>query len=161
MSAPDTGVRVDVVGMAPARRGSTTEAPVMLKTILAPVSGAARDTLTLAAAMSVARDFDAHVDALFVRMPASASVPIMGEGVSGAVIEQLMNAAEEEWSRREQAGRSRHHCCFPGHGAFTPMLKCTGFREKALPARWRSWLSGAPTSRRSSCSTPSPGPGLF
>ena len=61
------------------------------KTILAPVAGVARDTLTLAAAMTVAREFDAHVDALFVRMPARASVP--------------MNAAEEEWVRREQAAR--------------------------------------------------------
>lgn len=76
-----------------------------LKTILAPVSGAARDALTLAAALTVARDFDAHVEALFVRLPASASVPMIGEGVSGAVIEQLMNAADEEWSRREEAAR--------------------------------------------------------
>lgn len=76
-----------------------------LKTILAPVSGAARDELTLAAALTVARQFDAHVDALFVRQPASASVPMIGEGVSGAVIEQLMNAADEEWSRREESAR--------------------------------------------------------
>lgn len=75
------------------------------KTILAPVAGAARDDLTLAAALTMARDFDAHVEALFVRLPASASVPMIGEGVSGAVIEQLMNAAEEEWSRRETTAR--------------------------------------------------------
>jgi nucleotide-binding universal stress UspA family protein len=76
-----------------------------LKTILAPVCGATRDELTLAAALTVARDFDAHVEALFVRLPASASVPMIGEGVSGAVIEQLMSAADEEWSRREGAAR--------------------------------------------------------
>lgn len=76
-----------------------------LKTILAPISGAARDELTLAAALTIARDFDAHVDAMFSRLPASASVPIIGEGVSGAVIEQLMTAADQEWSRREQSAR--------------------------------------------------------
>lgn len=75
------------------------------KTILAPVAGAARDELTLAAALTVARDFDAHVEALFTRLPASAAVPMIGEGVSGAVIEQLMNAADEEWTRREAAAR--------------------------------------------------------
>ena len=75
------------------------------KTLLAPVCGAARDTLTLTAALTVARDFDAHVDAVFARLPATSAVPMIGEGLSGAVVEQLMTAADEEWSRRAAAAR--------------------------------------------------------
>ncbi len=113
------------------------EAPVTLKTILAPVSGAARDDLTLAAAMTVARDFDAHVDALFVRLPASASVPMIGEGVSGAVIEQLMNAADEEWTRREATAR---HAFERAVGEFDVPLQDEPPGPISATAAWRETI---------------------
>ncbi|NNG05565.1 MAG: universal stress protein [Inquilinus sp.] len=76
-----------------------------MKTILAPLAGAARDELTLAGAFTVAQQCEAHVDALFAKLPAAAAVPMLGEGVSGAMVEQLITAAETEWERRETDSR--------------------------------------------------------
>lgn len=104
------------------------------KTILAPVCGAARDDLTLAAALTVARDFDAHVDVLFARQPASASVPMVGEGISGAVVEQLMSAADEEWSRREESAR---HAFERAVGTFDAQLHEEPPGPNSLTAAWR------------------------
>ncbi len=104
------------------------------KTILAPVSGAARDDLTLAAALTVGRDFDAHVDVLFSRQPASASVPMVGEGISGAVVEQLMTAAEEEWTRREEAAR---HAFERAVGSFNVPLHEEPPGPTSVTAAWR------------------------
>ncbi len=108
------------------------------KTILAPVAGAARDDLTLAAALTVARDFDAHVDVLFSRPPASAAVPMVGEGISGAVVEQLMTAADEEWSRREEAAR---HTFERAVGAFEVPLHEEPPGPATATAAWRDVIA--------------------
>ncbi len=104
------------------------------KTILAPVSGAARDDLTLAAALTVGRDFDSHVDVLFARQPASAAVPMVGEGISGAVVEQLMTAAEQEWSRREETAR---HAFERAVGTFDVPLHEEPPGPTTVTAAWR------------------------
>ncbi|MEQ8966216.1 MAG: universal stress protein [Azospirillaceae bacterium] len=77
-----------------------------IRTVLTPVSGLDQDNATLATAFSVARLFDAHVEVLFAATPAAESVPMVGEGVSSTVIEQLMTAAEREIDRRREAA---HH----------------------------------------------------
>jgi len=76
-----------------------------IRTVLTPVAGVDQDAATLATAFDVARAFDAHVDVLFAAAPAAESVPMVGEGVSSAVIEQLMTAAEREVDRRRAAAR--------------------------------------------------------
>ena len=67
-----------------------------LKTILVPLAGTDSDPVALNAAMQVARSFDAHVDALFVKLDPRDAVPMLGEGMSGAMVEEIMRAAEGE-----------------------------------------------------------------
>ena len=67
-----------------------------LKTILVPLAGTDSDPVALNAAVQVARTFDAHVDALFVKLDPRDAVPMLGEGMSGAMVEEIMRAAEGE-----------------------------------------------------------------
>lgn len=67
-----------------------------LNTILVPVNGTDADRSALAAAFGIGRNFDAHVDALFVKLDPRDAVPMLGEGMSGAMVEEIMRAAEAE-----------------------------------------------------------------
>ncbi len=66
------------------------------KTILVPLGGCDNDPVALRAAMAVARDFDAHVLGLFVSLDPRDAVPMLGEGMSGAMVDEIMRAAEGE-----------------------------------------------------------------
>ncbi len=76
-----------------------------VKILVAPLTGQDRDRVTLPAAVTVAKAFSAHVDAVFARLSANEAVPLVGEGMSSAVVEQLMTSAETEWSARAEAAR--------------------------------------------------------
>jgi nucleotide-binding universal stress UspA family protein len=73
--------------------------------ILTPMFGDDADEAAAQAAFAVARRFDAHVAGLFVRIDPLDTVPIVGEGISPAVIEDLTNAANEEMDRRATAAK--------------------------------------------------------
>lgn len=64
-----------------------------LNYILCPVTGGAEDAPALNAALLLARRFEAHVRALFVRSSVAATIPYLGEGLTGAVIENIVDAA--------------------------------------------------------------------
>lgn len=66
-----------------------------VRKILVPLSGAASEAAVLGTALTVARTFGAQVVGLFVRSDPSEALPYLGDGVSGQVIEQLMQAAKE------------------------------------------------------------------
>jgi nucleotide-binding universal stress UspA family protein len=66
-----------------------------IRKILAPVNGSDWDANVLSAAAAVAQKFDAHIEALFVRPDPSDALPYVGEGVSGGVIEEMIQAANE------------------------------------------------------------------
>lgn len=63
--------------------------------ILAPLTGGTRDATVLASAFAAAKLFDAHVVALFVRPDPAEAMPFFGEGVSGAVAQEIIDAAKE------------------------------------------------------------------
>ncbi len=63
--------------------------------ILAPLTGGSRDANVLACAFEAARPFSAHVQALFVRPDATEAMPFFGEGVSGVVLQEIIDAAKE------------------------------------------------------------------
>lgn len=67
-----------------------------IKTILVPLSGVDSDPVALSAAFTVAKMFDAHVDSLFVKLDPRDAVPMLGEGMSGAMVDEIMRAAESE-----------------------------------------------------------------
>ena len=63
--------------------------------ILAPLTGGTRDATVLASAFAAAKPFGAHVVALFVRPDPAEAMPFFGEGVSGAVAQEIIDAARE------------------------------------------------------------------
>lgn len=67
-----------------------------IRTILVPVDGTDAAKPALDAAFAVARDLAAHVDVLHVRVEAKDAVPLLGEGMSGAMIEEMIELAEKE-----------------------------------------------------------------
>lgn len=76
-----------------------------IKVILVPVSGAtSRSPLELAVATG--RKFGAHLDLLHVRPDPRNMIPYVGEGMSGALIEEVMTAAEREAGDRAVTARA-------------------------------------------------------
>jgi nucleotide-binding universal stress UspA family protein len=63
--------------------------------ILAPLTGGKRDANVLATAFAAAKPFNAHVQALFVRPDPTEAMPFFGEGVSGVVVQEIIDAAKE------------------------------------------------------------------
>lgn len=72
-----------------------------IKFILVPVSGAETDAAVLDAALTMAQRFSAHIGVLHAQLDPRDAVPFLGEGASGALIQQIMEAAQ-----RDAAGRS-------------------------------------------------------
>ncbi len=79
-----------------------------VRTILAPVAGSNIDQRVLDLAFRTAKRFDAHLEALFVAAEPQDAIPIVGEGMSGLIIEEMMRAAENETQRRETRGRAAY-----------------------------------------------------
>ena len=94
------------------------------KVMLAPVVGADPDRTTLAWGFALAKAFDAHLDVLFARPSAGDAVPIVGEGMSSSVVEQMMATADREWAGREAEAQN----------AFREALRVAGIEERERPA---------------------------
>lgn len=67
-----------------------------VRKILVPLSGVDTEGAMLGTAMTIARTFGAQLVGLFVRADPVEALPYLGDGVSGQVIEQLMQAAKDE-----------------------------------------------------------------
>jgi nucleotide-binding universal stress UspA family protein len=78
------------------------------KLILALVDGGPLSDATLGAGMAVARQFGAHLDVLHVRADPATLVPIVGEGMSGAMVEQVMEAMTKAVEGRSEKARSAY-----------------------------------------------------
>ena len=77
----------------------------MLRKILVPVTGRDSDRAVLAMGFTVARIFDAHVEALHVKIDARDAIPMLGDGMSAALIEELMKAAEKDAAADAETAR--------------------------------------------------------
>jgi nucleotide-binding universal stress UspA family protein len=77
-----------------------------IRKLLLPLTGTAAGEAALATALLIARVWDAHVTALHVRVDSRDVAPLAGEGLSGAMIEEMMSATEKESSDRAHAVRS-------------------------------------------------------
>lgn len=71
----------------------------MLRKILLPLSGSPHDAASLRAAFDLARSFEAHVEGLFVRIDPRDAVPLLGEGMSGTAVNDIVRTAEAESMR--------------------------------------------------------------
>jgi len=73
--------------------------------LLLPITGTAAGEAALNTALMAARIWNAHLHCLHVRVDARDVAPLAGEGLSGAMIEEMMAATERESG--ERAGRVR------------------------------------------------------
>lgn len=77
-----------------------------IRVIFAPLMGRKSDKFVLSAAHSVARRFNAHVDAAFLGSDPRNAIPYLGENISGVVIERLIEQAESEVAERALEART-------------------------------------------------------
>ena len=78
-----------------------------IRKLLLPLTGTAAGEAALSTCLMIARLWNAHVTALHVRVDSRDVAPLAGEGLSGAMIEEMMSATEKESSERAHAVRSR------------------------------------------------------
>jgi nucleotide-binding universal stress UspA family protein len=71
-----------------------------IASILLPLNGTSTDTAALTLGLHLARRFGAHLEALHVGTDSREVAPLAGEGLSGAMVEEMMTAAERESGRR-------------------------------------------------------------
>lgn len=116
-----------------------------IRRILLPLTGTAAGEAALTTALRVARLWDAHLTALHVRVDSRDVAPLAGEGLSGAMIEEMMSATEKESSDRSNAVRAMFDRFVaeqgvevaephPGQGATANFASVTG-REEDLVAQ--------------------------
>jgi nucleotide-binding universal stress UspA family protein len=120
-----------------------------IRIILTPLFGDDADAAAAQAAFAVTRRFDAHVEGLFVRIDPLDLIPIVGEGVSPAVIDDLTNAAKVEMDKRASAARAHFEAVRTAAGAALTerppapggtsarWSEITGRREEVIPRRAR------------------------
>jgi nucleotide-binding universal stress UspA family protein len=116
-----------------------------IRKLLLPLTGTAAGESALTTALLVARRWDAHLTALHVQVDSRDVAPLAGEGLSGAMIEEMMSATEKEGNERSAAVRAlfdsfvaQHGVVVaephPGAGATANFASVTG-REEDLVAQ--------------------------
>src|SRR6185312_2836539 len=81
------------------------ESAMAIRKLLLPLTGTAAGEAALTTSLMIARSWNAHVLALHVRVDSRDVAPLAGEGLSGAMIEEMMSATEKESSERAHAVR--------------------------------------------------------
>ena len=87
-----------------------------IRKLLLPLTGTAAGEAALTTALTVARTWDAHLTALHVRVDSRDVAPLAGEGLSGAMIEEMRSATEPESTTRSDAVRALFDRFVAAHG---------------------------------------------
>ncbi len=83
-----------------------------IKTIMTPVSGAEEPSAALDLSFECAERFDARITVLHPALDARSTMPYLGEGMTGAMVEDVMEAVErEEETRATRARRLYDEAC--------------------------------------------------
>jgi nucleotide-binding universal stress UspA family protein len=117
-----------------------------VRKVLLPLTGTAAGEAALTTCLMIARSWNAHLLALHVRVDSRDVAPLAGEGLSGAMIEEMMSATEKESSDRAHAVRSmfdrfvmQHDVILsearPGAAAATASFASVTGREEDLVAQ--------------------------
>lgn len=92
-----------------------------IRRMLVPVVGRECDQPTLQTALLVAERLKAHVDALFVRADAAEFLPVMGEGYSGIVAQDILDAVDSAGD--ELASKARQMVGEVAEAAKVPVVR--------------------------------------
>lgn len=103
-----------------------------IKTILAPVGDSQAAPAPLEAAFRLAALFAAHVTVLHVRPDPTAAVPLIGEGMSGAMVEEMLANVEKQSQDTAAACRAVYEDLRARHGVAEQTQPPAG----AVTARW-------------------------
>jgi nucleotide-binding universal stress UspA family protein len=76
-----------------------------IRKILAPVDGSESSRFALQTAFAVAQRFEAHVRGAHVSIEPAQAAPFVGEGMSGALVQELVELSERENTARATAAR--------------------------------------------------------
>ncbi len=87
-----------------------------IRKLLLPLTGTTAGEAAIATALLVAREFNAHIMALHVRADSRDVAPLAGEGLSGAMIQEMMQATEKESGERSSAVRELFDRALGGAG---------------------------------------------
>jgi nucleotide-binding universal stress UspA family protein len=79
---------------------------VSVRTILVPVTGLAETSSALEAGLRLGSRLGAHVEAVHVALDPRESVAFLGEGMTGAMIEEIMSLTEREAEQRGARARA-------------------------------------------------------
>lgn len=77
-----------------------------IKLVLVPITGTDDDGVVLEAAWSLATRFAGHMEVLHAQLDPRDAVPFLGEGASGALIQQIMEAAQRDSATRTTRARA-------------------------------------------------------
>jgi nucleotide-binding universal stress UspA family protein len=77
-----------------------------IKLVLVPITGTDEDGAVLEAAWNLATRFAAHMAVLHAQLDPRDAVPFLGEGASGALIQQIMEAAQRDSATRTTRARA-------------------------------------------------------
>src|ERR1700756_5340735 len=91
-----------------ARTSRKRSEAMTIKSILALVDGGPLSQATLEMAVIAAKPFGAYLEALHVRADPATLVPIVGEGMSGAMVEQVMDAMAKAVDNRAEKAKAAY-----------------------------------------------------
>jgi nucleotide-binding universal stress UspA family protein len=102
------------------------------KHLLVPLAGTASDLRALECAAAVARKFAGHVDALHAAGDPRDAIPFVGEGASGALVEQIVVAAEKDLARRSAASRAHFESWSKDASVSSALVEPVGSEEDSI-----------------------------
>ncbi|MBL6947409.1 MAG: universal stress protein [Rhodospirillales bacterium] len=76
-----------------------------IRTILVPLAGSEDVTPVMEMGLTLGRDLGAHVDVLHIQSDPKDTIPLLGEGMSVSMIEDMIQMAEKEGGERASDGR--------------------------------------------------------
>lgn len=87
-----------------------------IASVLAFTSGGAHSESAVKTALSIGRAHDSYVEIMHVEMSVEAASPMIGEGFSGAAVEQILRTTEADLARRAATARRlyEHECVDSG-----------------------------------------------
>lgn len=102
------------------------------RSILLPLVNGESSRSPLRLAFAVAERYGSHVDVLHVKPDPRSMIPYVGEGMSGALIEEVMTAAEKEASQRAVSAHRLFHDLVAERGV--PLASAP---QPGMSAEWR------------------------
>lgn len=119
-----------------------------IRTMLVPLGGVEDDDTLLDTVFSIAKRLGAHVDAMYVSLDPRDAVAFVGEGMTAAMIEQIMQAAERDGASKGSKSAEMFKRVVASHNAEimeTPrtagfsarLLRLTGREDEKVAERGR------------------------